>query len=87
MFKQNSEKNLEPGDGNSENEDEESSWSDWNDESIGITCLFCNYKNKEFSYISRHMRDEHSFDFEETVKDLNFYQKVTNSSIFLTKIY
>lgn len=60
----------------SENEDEEGSWSDWNDESVGITCLFCNYNNKELVYILRHMKKEHSFDFEETVKDLTFYQKV-----------
>ncbi|XP_018045117.1 PREDICTED: zinc finger protein 277 [Atta colombica] len=62
--------------GGSENEDEESSWSDWNDESITITCLFCNYSNNEFTCILRHMKEAHSFDFEETVKDLTFYQKV-----------
>ncbi|KYQ48437.1 hypothetical protein ALC60_12493 [Trachymyrmex zeteki] len=62
--------------GSSENEDEESSWSDWNDESITITCLFCNYSNNEFTCILRHMKETHSFDFEETVKDLTFYQKV-----------
>ncbi|XP_011868388.1 PREDICTED: zinc finger protein 277 isoform X2 [Vollenhovia emeryi] len=68
--------NPDAGGGSSENEDEESSWSDWNDESIGITCLFCNYSNKEFTCILGHMKETHSFDFEETVKDLNFYQKV-----------
>ncbi|XP_012062275.1 PREDICTED: zinc finger protein 277 [Atta cephalotes] len=62
--------------GGSENEDEESSWSDWNDESVTITCLFCNYSNNEFTCILRHMKEAHSFDFEETVKDLTFYQKV-----------
>lgn len=70
--------NADVEDGNSENEDEESSWSDWNDESIGITCLFCNYSNNEFTCILRHMQEAHSFDFEETVKDLTFYQKVKN---------
>ncbi|KYN22935.1 hypothetical protein ALC57_04718 [Trachymyrmex cornetzi] len=64
------------GGGSSENEDEESSWSDWNDESVTITCLFCNYSNNEFTCILTHMKEAHSFDFEETVKDLTFYQKV-----------
>ncbi|XP_018342205.1 PREDICTED: zinc finger protein 277 [Trachymyrmex septentrionalis] len=64
------------GGGSSENEDEESSWSDWNDESVKITCLFCNYSNNEFTCILSHMKEAHSFDFEETVKDLTFYQKV-----------
>jgi len=77
------------GGGSSENEDEESSWSDWNDESITITCLFCNYSNNEFTCILRHMKEAHSFDFEETVKDLTFYQKVKNcrainNFVFLT---
>ncbi|EFN90055.1 Zinc finger protein 277 [Harpegnathos saltator] len=61
---------------NSENEDEEGSWSDWNDESVAITCLFCNYSNNELVYILKHMKEEYNFDFEETVKDLTFYQKV-----------
>ncbi|XP_029178018.1 zinc finger protein 277 [Nylanderia fulva] len=71
-----SEKNLDPGDGNSDNEDEESSWSDWNDESVEIICLLCNYSNNEFTCILRHMKETHFFDFEETVKDLTFYEKV-----------
>ncbi|XP_077256045.1 zinc finger protein 277 [Temnothorax americanus] len=68
--------NPDVGGGSSENEDEESSWSDWNDESIGITCLFCNYNSNEFTCVLRHMKETHSFDFEETVRDLTFYQKV-----------
>ncbi|XP_070161115.1 zinc finger protein 277 [Polyergus mexicanus] len=72
----NSEKNLDLGGGSSENEDEENSWSDWNDESIEIICLLCNYSNNEFACTLRHMKEVHNFDFEETVKDLTFYQKV-----------
>ncbi|XP_018399588.1 PREDICTED: zinc finger protein 277 [Cyphomyrmex costatus] len=64
------------GGGSSENEDEGNSWSDWNDESIKIICLFCNYSNNEFTCILRHMKKTHNFDFEETVRDLTFYQKV-----------
>lgn len=77
----NLEKNPDLGGGSSENEDEEASWSDWNDESAGITCLFCKYLNNEFTSILRHMRETHEFDFEETVKDLTFYQKVENRRI------
>lgn len=65
---------------NSENEDEEGSWSDWNDESVGIICLFCNYNSKELACILVHMKKEHNFNFEETVKDLTFYQKVSTIS-------
>ncbi|RLU27523.1 hypothetical protein DMN91_001327 [Ooceraea biroi] len=71
-----SEKSPDLAGGSSENEDEEASWSDWNDESIGIACLFCKYINNEFTCILGHMREAHGFDFEETVKDLTFYQKV-----------
>ncbi|XP_011250752.2 zinc finger protein 277 isoform X2 [Camponotus floridanus] len=72
----NSGKNLDLGDSSSENEDEETSWSDWSGESIEIICLLCNYGNNEFVYTLRHMKEVHNFDFEETVKDLTFYQKV-----------
>ncbi|XP_012218804.1 zinc finger protein 277 isoform X2 [Linepithema humile] len=72
----NLEKTPDPEGGSSGNEDEETSWSDWNEESITIICLFCNYSNNEFTYILTHMKEAHSFDFEETVKDLTFYQKV-----------
>ncbi|XP_053982205.1 zinc finger protein 277 isoform X2 [Hylaeus volcanicus] len=63
------------GDQNSENEDEET-WSDWNDEDIGITCLFCNYGDKHFHLILAHMKMHHNFDFKDVSKDLTFYQKV-----------
>lgn len=72
----NLEKNSDLEGGSSENEDEETSWSDWNEESIRIMCLFCNYSNNEFICILTHMKEAHGFDFEETVKDLTFYQKV-----------
>lgn len=71
-------------DGNSENEDEESSWSDWDDESIEIICLLCNYSNKKMTCILRHMKETHSFDFEQSVKDLTFYQKVKNCHIIIS---
>lgn len=62
-------------DQNSENEDEDT-WSDWNDEGIGILCLFCSYSDKHFHQVLTHMRTEHNFDFKVASKDLTFYQKV-----------
>lgn len=63
------------GDESSENEDEDT-WSDWKDEDIGISCLFCNHSDKHFHLILGHMKTEHDFDFEIASKDLTFYQKV-----------
>ncbi|XP_003490408.2 zinc finger protein 277 [Bombus impatiens] len=63
------------GDQSSENEDEDT-WSDWNDEGIGISCLFCTYSDKHFHRILTHMKAEHDFDFKIASKDLTFYQKV-----------
>lgn len=64
------------GDQNSENEDEDT-WSDWNDEGIGISCLFCSYSDKHFHFVLVHMKAEHDFDFKIVSKDLTFYQKVS----------
>ena len=63
------------GEQSSENEDEET-WSDWNDEGVGITCLFCNYSDKQFHLILAHMKTDHDFDFKVASRDLTFYQKV-----------
>ncbi|XP_076632951.1 zinc finger protein 277 isoform X1 [Colletes latitarsis] len=71
----NSRENDAIEDQNSENEDEET-WSDWNDEDIGITCLFCNCKNKHFHLICTHMETDHDFDFINASRNLTFYQKV-----------
>ncbi|CAK9825364.1 Zinc finger protein 277 [Anthophora retusa] len=59
----------------SENEDEDT-WSDWNDEDIGISCLFCSYSDKHFHLILTHMKTDHNFDFKIASKSLTFYQKV-----------
>nr|XP_031840182.1 zinc finger protein 277 isoform X2 [Nomia melanderi] len=56
--------------------EDEGTWSDWNDESVRITCLFCTHTDKYFHLILSHMKTEHQFDFQETSKDLTFYQKV-----------
>ncbi|KAK0081599.1 hypothetical protein PV326_007603 [Microctonus aethiopoides] len=60
----------------SDNEDEESLWADWNDDSVGITCLLCSQKNQHFTAILEHMTAEHNFDFVKIADNLNFYEKV-----------
>ncbi|KAI4479963.1 hypothetical protein M0804_010702 [Polistes exclamans] len=60
----------------SESEDEELSWSDWNDEGISILCLFCKHSDKDFHTILQHMKEQHNFDFKKESEDLTFYQKV-----------
>ncbi|XP_043671219.1 uncharacterized protein LOC122630610 isoform X2 [Vespula pensylvanica] len=71
----------------SESEDEELSWSDWNDESISIFCLFCNHSDKDFSTILQHIKEQHNFDFKEASKDLTFYQKVKLVNYIRVRIY
>nr|XP_050852856.1 uncharacterized protein LOC127065054 isoform X3 [Vespula vulgaris] len=71
----------------SESEDEELSWSDWNDESISIFCLFCNHSDKDFPTILQHIKEQHNFDFKEASKDLTFYQKVKLVNYIRVRIY
>lgn len=60
-------------------EDENDDWSDWNNEKINVTCLFCKHTTQDFSAVLLHMKTDHNFDFEDIVKDLTFYQKVIQS--------
>lgn len=78
--------NDEVGEQSSENEDEDT-WSDWNDEGIGISCLFCTYSDKHFHLILTHMKTEHDFDFKIASKDLTFYQKVKVVNYVRRQIY
>lgn len=60
-----------------ENEDEESSWGDWDGDGVVVMCLLCDWSNQDFSLVLKHMKDEHNFDFEMFTRDLNFYEKVS----------
>lgn len=84
--KQSNYKENNVGDDSSENEDEDT-WSDWKDEDIGISCLFCNHSDKHFHLILAHMKTEHDFDFEIASKDLTFYQKVKVVNYIKRQIY
>lgn len=60
-------------------EDSDSDWSDWNgdDEPVQpLNCLYCQQQSKDFSIFKQHLLQEHKVDFDESVKGLNFYQKV-----------
>lgn len=54
----------------------DSDWSDWTEEEIAITCLFCDTSAGKIEAVKKHMKDIHLFDFESEVKSLNFYQRV-----------
>ncbi|KAK0181496.1 hypothetical protein PV327_003775 [Microctonus hyperodae] len=61
----------------SDNEDEESPWTGWNDDdSVSITCLLCSQKSQDFTAILEHMIAAHNFDFVKMTDKLNFYEKV-----------
>lgn len=57
-------------------DDSDSDWSDWEGEKQKLTCLFCPIIDTDFISLKKHMTAEHGIDFEETVKELNFYQKI-----------
>ncbi|XP_012268924.2 zinc finger protein 277 [Athalia rosae] len=66
----------EPTGFSSGSEDGESAWSDWDEESADVVCLFCPHKNCDFPAILDHMIQEHRFNFEEATKDYDFYLRV-----------
>lgn len=57
-----------------ENCDQE--YSDWSEASDQITCLFCAHAETEMGAVLEHMKTQHSFDFAEATKELDFYQKI-----------
>nr|XP_012146711.1 PREDICTED: zinc finger protein 277 [Megachile rotundata]XP_012146712.1 PREDICTED: zinc finger protein 277 [Megachile rotundata]XP_012146713.1 PREDICTED: zinc finger protein 277 [Megachile rotundata]XP_012146714.1 PREDICTED: zinc finger protein 277 [Megachile rotundata] len=74
-------------DQSSENEDEDT-WSDWDDdEGVNISCLFCNYNDKNFHDIFTHMKTNHDFDFKDATKGLTFYHKVKVINYVRRQIY
>lgn len=59
------------------NDLDDSDWSDWEtNETLPIKCLFCDATNLRIDDIKIHMMTEHTFNFEETTKNLNFYKKI-----------
>ncbi|XP_011496538.1 PREDICTED: zinc finger protein 277 [Ceratosolen solmsi marchali] len=56
--------------------DNDDNWSDWTNENISITCLFCAHDAQDFTTILQHMMLKHTFDFEDISKEFTFYQKV-----------
>lgn len=56
--------------------DQDEDWSDWDEETVQLTCLFCKTKSSDFSSLKEHMLSDHEVDFDESTKDLTFYQKI-----------
>jgi hypothetical protein len=56
------------------NDDEE--YYDWNEKEDIITCLFCNKRETNINTLCLHMEADHDFDFAESTKSFDFYQKV-----------
>lgn len=67
---------------------DDSDWSDWeNDQDIEIICLFCQVREKKFETVTEHMKSTHQFDFHETTKAYNFYQKVKMINFIRRKVH
>lgn len=56
--------------------DSDQEWSDWNEKDQEIVCLFCEYKDLSLTNICDHMKGNHTFDFQDILKTMDFYQKV-----------
>lgn len=56
--------------------DHEEDWSDWDEENIQLTCLYCKFKNSDFTDLKAHMSAEHRVNFDEETKNFTFYQKI-----------
>ncbi|XP_049539248.1 zinc finger protein 277 [Anopheles darlingi] len=54
----------------------DSDWSDWNGEEQRTTCLFCAHIEADIAVLKQHMVQNHSFDFDQSVAGLGFYQRV-----------
>lgn len=57
-------------------DDNDSNWSDWEEDEVDITCLFCERKSKDFTVLKEHIKTDHSLDFERESKKLSFYDRV-----------
>ncbi|XP_052873151.1 zinc finger protein 277 [Anopheles cruzii] len=57
-------------------DDSDSDWSDWNGEEQRTTCLFCSHSAADIGSVKGHMVANHSFDFDQSVAGMSFYQRV-----------
>lgn len=68
-------------------DNESDGWSEWEEEQLAITCLYCQDTHSEFSGIITHMKVAHNFDFDIFVMPYNFYQKVKIVNYIRRKIH
>lgn len=54
----------------------DSDWSDWEGDKQELICLFCSKSDTDFERLKTHLLDEHTFNFNETINQFNFYQKI-----------
>lgn len=67
---------MEETNDESDNEEEDSSWGDWDDDNVSVTCLICPQTDQDITKILEHMKNYHNFDFSMITEELNFYEKV-----------
>lgn len=56
--------------------DNEEDWSDWDEETVQLTCLYCEFKCSDFTGLKGHMLYDHEINFDALTKDYTFYQKI-----------
>lgn len=69
-------------------DDNSSDWSDWDGEKeTEIICLFCAHSETGFEELKDHMKIKHSFHFDLTCSNFNFYHKVKMVNYIRRKVH
>lgn len=69
-------------------DDNNSDWSDWDGEKeTEIICLFCAHSETGFEELKDHMKIKHSFHFDLTCSNFNFYHKVKMVNYIRRKVH
>lgn len=58
-------------------DDIDEDWSDWEDHSQNVVCLFCKEKDPDLAVIKEHMKEKHhGFDLDEVFDGKGFYKRI-----------
>ncbi|XP_073974270.1 zinc finger protein 277 [Rhodnius prolixus] len=77
----------EDDDDDSEGDDNDD-WSDWEEElQQPIVCLFCELSLPEWASVLSHMKNQHSFNYEEHTLALDFYEQVKVVNYIRRQVY
>lgn len=86
-----SQRNIQSAEKKSQNDenifDNDSNWSDWEDEMQEIICLFCPQKSNDIIKLKNHMNEEHGIDFDQETDNTTFYDRVKIVNYVRRKIY